>query len=339
VVKVFTSRPGILCAFAVILSLLGLTACGGSSTKSVSYKNPIYNRDFPDPFVLVDGKTFYGYATNGNMRNVQEIKSKDLVHWTLGNDALPVTPRWVDSNVWAPDVYKLKNGTFVMFYSAHDSSLNVECLGRATSKNPAGPFIDRSAKPYLCQSSLGGDIDPAVFNDNGQLYLYWKNDGNCCGDQVFLWGQKLASDGNTLEGKPVKLTGLVDTWEEGIIEGPFMWMHAGKFYLFFSGGNYDSVSYSTGYATCKGPLGPCKQAPNPLLQYTPPCVASGPGGESIFTDAKGQDWIVYHAWGSSVGYEVGGQRMLWMDRLDWQNGKPVVHGPDCKLQQGPAIPG
>jgi beta-xylosidase len=32
--------------------------------------NPVYTRDFPDPFVLKVGATYYAYATNGNGSNV-----------------------------------------------------------------------------------------------------------------------------------------------------------------------------------------------------------------------------------------------------------------------------
>ena len=56
--------------------------------------NPVYNRDFPDPFVLKVGHTYFAYATNGNGSNVQTATSTDLVHWTPGRDALPKLGSW-----------------------------------------------------------------------------------------------------------------------------------------------------------------------------------------------------------------------------------------------------
>jgi len=73
----------------------------------------------------------------------------------------------------------------VLYYAARDIAVGHQCLGRAVAASPAGPFIDRSSDPVVCQASLGGDIDPDVFRDsNGRVYLLWKNDGNCCGVPV-----------------------------------------------------------------------------------------------------------------------------------------------------------
>ncbi len=48
-------------AAAIALCALTLAGCGGSQT----FANPVYNGNFPDPFVLKDGDTYYAYATNG----------------------------------------------------------------------------------------------------------------------------------------------------------------------------------------------------------------------------------------------------------------------------------
>jgi beta-xylosidase len=335
-------RTGFLALAALLLAgLLGACGSGGTlGSSSATFKNPVYKTDFPDPFVLHAGKYYYGYATNGHQRNIQEIRSTDLVHWKDTGDALPVTPRWVDANVWAPEVARLKDGTYAMYYAGHDQALDVECLGMARSKTAAGPFIDRSAKPFLCQSKQGGTIDADVFRDSdGQLYLYYKNDGNCCGDPVYLWGQRLSEDGSRLLGKPSTMTDVEQSWEGNLVEAPTMWKHDGKYFLFFSGGAFDSLSYASGYATCRGPLGPCKQySGNPILHTHTGCNGYGPGHQAIIADASGQDWLVYHAWlGPTVGYDSGGARELWIDRLNWKGDKPVTDAPDCKRQPAPSV--
>jgi beta-xylosidase len=124
-------------------------------------------------------------------------------------------------------------------------------------------------------------------------------------------------------------------WEGDLIEAPEMWKQGGKYYLFFSANSYNTYDYAVGYATCKGPLGPCKDAPNnPILRSK--CNAAGPGGETIVTDAKGQTWMVYHAWKATAVDDPNTGRQLWVDRLDWVNGKPVVRGPTCGAQAAPA---
>ncbi len=37
-------------------------------------------------------------------------------------------------------------------------------------------------------------------------------------------------------------------WEGKIVEAPFMWKHAGRYYLFYSGNGYTSPEYAVGYA-------------------------------------------------------------------------------------------
>src|SRR5439155_8721279 len=76
----------------LILVVLALAACGGSSR--ATFTNPVFDRDFPDPFVLKAGDTYYAYATNGNGKQVQTLTSKDLVHWAPGPDALPKLGSW-----------------------------------------------------------------------------------------------------------------------------------------------------------------------------------------------------------------------------------------------------
>lgn len=323
-------------AIVVLLLAAGCGTSSQASSNSKPFKNPVYAHNFPDPFVLKAGTTYYAYATNSDSVDIPTLHSHDLVHWTAGHDAFPVPPRWVSSDIWAPAVFHGSTGKYVMYYAARDAAVGHECVGRAVATSPVGPFIDRSSKPVLCQASLGGDIDPDVFRDgSGHVYLLWKNDGNCCGVPVHLYSQGLSSDGLTLHGKSARLLTNDASWEGDLIEAPFMWEHSGKYYLFFSANNYASFSYAVGYATCKGPLGPCSDGPgNPILSSK--CQAAGPGGETIITDAAGQTWMLYHAWKASAVDDSTVGRQLWMDRLDWKNGRPVVHGPTCTTQSGPA---
>src|SRR4051794_13266735 len=60
------------------------------------FTNPVINRDFPDPDVLKVGDTYYAYSTNAASINIQEAHSTDLVHWTIGHDALPALPKWAE---------------------------------------------------------------------------------------------------------------------------------------------------------------------------------------------------------------------------------------------------
>lgn len=319
----------------LLILCAGCAAVGSAATPRKMFKNPVYAQDFPDPFVLKVGKVYYAYATNTNGDDIPVIHSQDLVHWKGEKEAFPVPPRWVSSNIWAPDVVKVSRNRYVLYYAGADTDVSHECLGHAIASSPGGPFIDRSSKAFVCQAALGGDIDPDVFTDsNGQKYLLWKNDGNCCGLDTYLYSQRLAPTGLKLLGKPTKLLKEDAGWEGNLIEAPFMWKQSGKYYLFFSANAYDSLNYAVGYALCKGPLGPCKDGKgNPILSSK--CRAAGPGGETIIKDARGQTWMLYHAWKSGAVGDATEGRQLWLDRLTWKNGRPVVHGPTCTAQPAP----
>src|SRR3712207_8021969 len=45
------------------------------------FVNPVIDQDFPDPDVLKVGDTYYAYATNTQIVNIQAAKSQDLVQW------------------------------------------------------------------------------------------------------------------------------------------------------------------------------------------------------------------------------------------------------------------
>ena len=289
--------------------MLVAAGCGGGS----KITNPVLARDFPDPFVLHVGDTYYAYATNGNGNQVQTATSKDLAHWTPGPDALPhVAPKWsFNGKTWAPEVLKIGD-RYVLYYATNQQ------IGRAVATTPLGPFVDDSAAPLVAQPELGGAIDPSPFrDDDGSLYLYWKNDGNSLGTKTKIWVQRLSPDGLRVVG-PAFQTGEVNDalWEGQVVEAPEMLEHDGRYYLFYSGNDYASDSYAVGYATCTSAMGPCVDAAeNPILKTG--CGAYGPGHNALFGD-----WTAYHAWNKTHT-----QRQLWISKLEWKNGKPVVDGP------------
>ena len=309
-----------------LAAVLALGACGGGGGgEQPTFTNPVYGGDFPDPFVLKAGDTYHAYATNGAGKQVQTLTSRDLVHWQPGPDALPKVGSWTfNGETWAPEVLKRSDESYVLYYTA------TKCIGRAVARRPLGPFVDAAKESLVCQSSLGGSIDPSPFrDDDGKLFLLWKNDGNAIGAPTQIYSQRLSPDGLRLVGRRTTIEKNDVAWEGSIVEGPMLWKHDGRYLLFYSGNVYSGAGYAVGYATCASPLGPCNDAPeNPILETT--CEARGPGHNALIEDAAGQTWIVYHAWDAAYT-----KRQLWIDRLDWRDGKPVVNGPTCTKQDAP----
>ncbi len=309
---------------AAINAIAGVaTVCESLETPGPG--SPVYPFDFPDPDVINVAGTYFAYGTNAAGGNVQIIDSTDLAHWSTVGDALPALPAWATpGSTWAPGILQLPHG-FVMFYATHDGS--TECISVATATAPQGPFVDRSSGPIICQTGLGGSIDPAPFlSASGSPYLVWKSNGGS-GQPATIWGQPLNASGTSLEPgtTAVALLRPTQAWENGVVEGPSMWAANGTYYLFYSGNNWDSGNYAEGVATCSGPLGPCgKPLGGPILGSQ--SNLSGPGGASVFVDAHGNPWIAFHAWlPAAVGYPNA--RLLFLRPLGFSGGIPVVEPP------------
>ena len=269
-------RPGVGAHLAgVLLVFAALTGCGSdietssttpplASTETTmkapgpgEFVNPVIDVNFPDPGFLAAGGMFYLYGTEGEGLNVQTMTSADLVDWTPGGDALPQLGAWaLPGKTWAPEVISVGDG-FVMFYTAADQASGRQCIGRAVAAAPIGPFVDQDPAPFVCQPDLGGSIDPnPVRTPDGSMYLYWKNDGNCCGQPVHIWGQQLDPEAGAQLGDPVPLLSNTQPWEGDLVEAPQMVVHDGAYVLFYAANTYNTDRYTQGYADCAGALGP-----------------------------------------------------------------------------------
>mgnify|MGYP001384123641 CR=1 FL=1 len=308
------------------------------------FQNPVLKENFADPFILQEGSTFYVYATNSASKNISLARSTDLVTWEVLGDAMPALPKWAKLTgglVWAPEVIKIGE-TYVMYYTARDKQSNKQCVGAATSSQPEGKFKDTRSEPLVCQTDRGGTIDASPFlDDDGTLYLLYKNDGNCCSMPTHIYAQKLSPDGLSLTGEAVQLVRNDQQWEGDVIEAPTLFKHEGKYYLFFSANSYAGVPYAVGYARCESPLGPCQDAPeNPILASRledKNALVIGPGHQALL-QVGNQTWMFYHAWEVVSGSRRGDRRLMWLDRVNWVDGRPVVAGPTLDPQPVPQLP-
>lgn len=70
-----------------------------------------------------------------------------------------------------------------MYYSASTTEdASKHCVGAATSTNILGPYTPVDDDALFCDLTVGGAIDAAGFNDNGQRYVVYKVDGNSLGN-------------------------------------------------------------------------------------------------------------------------------------------------------------
>ena len=285
---------------------------------------PVYNADAPDPDVILVGSTFYAYTTGTNEKNIPVLASTDLQNWQFVGDALPTLPSWSEfGQTWAPGVVEL-SGTYVMYYSTEVAATGQDCISFATASSPTGPFVDNSSAPFICQSDLGGSIDPNPLVDNGAVYLYWKSNTNPP-SSASIWVAELTADGTALMSGPEPMLNADKSWES-TVESPDMVDAGGDYVLFYSGGAWNSAGYGVGYADCAGPFGPCtKPQGTPLLHSD--AARLGPGGESLVQDGSGRWWMAYAAWDgptSDYSYSEGDYRSLWVAPVTFSGATPTV---------------
>src|SRR5450759_1113942 len=138
------------------------------------------------------------------------MSSPDMLNWGPVTDPLPKLPSWASAPwTWAPGVVQ-RGSTYLMYYAAHDTAANQQCISVATSWSPSGPFTDNSAASFICQHALGGSIDPQpCVAPAGSLYLLWKSDNIAIGQPTALWAQQLSRSGRYRVGSAVKLLDMM----------------------------------------------------------------------------------------------------------------------------------
>ena len=249
-------------------------APGGVSASSVIVNpgNGARAIDFPDPFVLLTNGVYYAYSTGQLFgAKIQVITSTDGANWTWVGDAfaggssgwsdLPATTNWGPSVLERPANTASKR--YVLYYASQSKvagSNGKQCIGRAYSASPAGPFVDEETTPFICTPGVGGSIDPSPIVVGSNVWLTWKTEGvpnpNYAPTQIF--SVPLTNDGLGLFYGPTgpnpdignSLLLSIDTsgtsWEFPIIEGPSMIANpAGSGFLLF----YSAYKWSDGLVT------------------------------------------------------------------------------------------
>lgn len=164
---------------AAVLVVLGicLTACGEQKPKlqaEVPVEIEFQEVSVHDPSIVrgEDGD-YYIFGSH-----LAVAKTSDLMNWTYVNQGIknenPVIPEvysamkeafeWSHSNTfWAPDVVRLKDGSYRMYYCNCQGDSPVSCLGMAVSGQTAGPYENQG---ILLKSGM----EASEADEDGNLY-------------------------------------------------------------------------------------------------------------------------------------------------------------------------
>jgi xylan 1,4-beta-xylosidase len=281
-------------AFLIQLTLFGNAQYQVNTNKKGIdyYVNPIFAGDYPDPSILRDGDDYYFVNTSCEYYPGLLIwHSKDLISWTPVTSALH---KYVGS-VWAPDFVKYKNKYYIYFPA--EGKVYV-----VTANSIDGPWSDP------VDLKLGG-IDPGhVADTNGKRYLYIAGGGYV----------PLSDDGLSVIGE---LKHVYDDWtipgewtiECSCQESPKLAKRGDYYYLTVAQGGTagPATSHMVVSARSKSPFGPWENSPyNPVIHTRSDAEKWWSKGHgTLFEDAKGKWWIVFHAYEKGY-YNMGRQTLL-----------------------------
>ncbi len=279
---------------------------------------PEYGFDFPDPFVLTVGSDQYAFGTNASGGTIQVLARQTDGSWTTRGDALGRFPDWAGwGRTWAPAVLA-RPGGYVMYYTVRETSSGRQCISRAVSTLPTGPYVDTSTAPLECGERDAIDPEPILQADGSPMLLWVHEHPNT------IMARQLAPDGLSFVGDSHQLLSPTAAWEANNVEAPSMLVTPGGAWLFFSANDWNSRRYAIGVVHCSGPMGPCDHAGSgPLLSSHDTIV--GPGGGSVYQVTPGDYRLAYHAYREpNVGYPAS--RLLFTTRIDMATGRPVLTG-------------
>ncbi|MGZ8544321.1 MAG: glycoside hydrolase family 43 protein, partial [Flavisolibacter sp.] len=248
--------------------------------------------DYPDPSVVKIGDTYWASATTSNWGPAYPIlKSKDLVNWTTVSHAFMKLPEWADYYFWAPEI-TYDNGKVYLYYAAHKKGGNL-CIAVASADRPEGPYTDHG--PLMCQEV--GSIDAFPMRDeNGKLFMIWKEDGNSVNKPTSIWAMEMDEARTKLMGEKKELFRNDAGWEGNLVEGVSMVKQGDYFYAFYAGAGCCGAgcTYATGIARSKNLLGPWeKYDKNPILSHEGDWKCPGHGTP---VEMNGRHYFMYHAY-------------------------------------------
>lgn len=310
------------------------SAVEGVADAAVGYENPVWPEDSPDPTVWNGGDgNWYSSSTCQRI-----LKSRDLVHWEdTGKSLLEESEvRWIKSqwpNIWAPDVVKI--GEWYNLYLTYHNTGAHTAIAAYRSKNPTGPFVDRT---IIVRSEGNGKfevIDPEVVVDpeTKRTWLFFGH-GDVRRVELTADGraQKPGAAVEHVAGWPIGAKSVpsgAPHWLVGSSEGAYLHRRGGKWYLFVSQGNWADHTYqvAVGRADRLDGVFVDRQGHKMADGYATPILTSGKDDEffgpghngEIFTSKSGRDYMFYHCHWKKLAKQPGGYcpRPMFLQEIFW----------------------
>jgi beta-xylosidase len=300
-------RMGIALVLALCASSAGAQAWSPDAGPG-RYRNPVVFADYSDPDVIRVGEDYYMTSSSfGSFPALPILHSRDLVHWTIINHAIPSVPDSAfdapqhGNGVWAPSL-RFHDGWFWIFYGDPDRGIYM-----VRTRDVRGAW-----EPPVLVHAARGWIDPTpLWDDDGSAYLVHAFARSRSGIKHRLHVNRMSPDGTRLldEGTLV----FEDSVRHPTMEGPKFYKRNGFYYIFAPAGGVP-----TGWQTVlrsRNVYGPYEDRIVLAQGNTP---VNGPHQGGWVTTPGGEDWFIHFQDRGAYGRIVHLQPMAWRD--DW----PVI---------------
>ncbi|MBA3670366.1 MAG: family 43 glycosylhydrolase [Sphingomonas sp.] len=114
-----------------------------------------------------------------------------------------------------------------------------------------------------------------------------------------IFAQQLASDGASLVGQRMQVLENDQLWEGHLIEGPWVTLQDGRYWMFYAGNDFTNPAYGIGVAVADDLLGPYLKQADPLLGSTREWLA--PGHASVAPGLDNRPQLFFHAYHPGTG--------------------------------------
>ncbi|AQT69113.1 Extracellular endo-alpha-(1-_5)-L-arabinanase 2 precursor [Anaerohalosphaera lusitana] len=302
---------------------------------TLTYENPVWKGYLADPHILYTDGSYYAVGTGqtDDGKHFPILKSDDFENWEFVGGALePLNEPQMDL-YWASEIAE-RDGKYYLYY-AGDMKMRV-----AVADRPEGPYKDAGV---LLFPDLEFSIDGHPYKDpvSGKWYLFFAKDFFDKKPGTALAVVELGEDMISTVG-PVHtvLRAFADwqiyernrNWYDKhwpawyTVEGPAVLYKDGKYYCFYSGGNWQTPEYGVGCAVSDTITGPYKdpwssEGASVLSGQNNELI--GPGHNSVITAPDGKTWfIIYHSWNSERT-----ARQMCIDPLEWTADGPKAYQP------------
>ncbi|HEY6291947.1 MAG TPA: arabinan endo-1,5-alpha-L-arabinosidase [Terriglobia bacterium] len=292
-----------------------------------------------DPHIASENSKYYLFCTSAEGRNgFLPIRcSSDLKHWSLCGTVFEEPPAWIHEEIpeskgaWAPDLARF-GSKWHLYYAISTFGKNRSLIGHATNAT-----LDSTRKDYrwtdegkVIESFPTDDwnaIDPNVIVSS-QNWV-WMDFGS------FWSGIKMVRLDPATGERSAEDTHLYSLAQRprdspilGSIEGPYIFHHAGFYYLFAS---FDfccrgaASTYNIRVGRSRQVMGPyADRDEKAMLEGGGTMIQQGsnewrgPGHNSVLHDHSG-DYIFFHAYKADTG-----RPFLQIGKIEWVGGWPKI---------------